>query len=119
MKTLLFAFVVLFVFTTYSQESKTFKFLQEKPPKKRNSFTPPKKLLNNDIWIRVSDTRFECVFLRLAVEYQNFEFVLYEMDGQKRELSRAIKYSTISSEIANNTLRSTPSFSSNISVVVQ
>ncbi len=53
----------------------------------------------------MSNIRFECDFLRLAVEYQNFEYVLFEMDEPKRELSRARSYNTIGEEIAINTFR--------------
>jgi hypothetical protein len=74
------------------------------------SFVPPAKLLNKEIWTRVSNTRFECNFLRLAVEYQNFEFVLFEMDGAKRELSRAPKYKILGEEIAMNTFRVSPNY---------
>jgi hypothetical protein len=90
-------------------------FAQVKPQKgnkiafsNNKSFTPPLKLLNKKIWERVSHTRFECHYLRLAVEYQDSEYVLYEMDGAKRELSRAREYSTIGREIAFNTFRVSP-----------
>jgi hypothetical protein len=68
------------------------------------TFVPPKKLQNKEIWTRVSNTRFECKFLRLAVEYENFEFILYEMDGKKRELCRASKYSILAHGIARSTV---------------
>ena len=99
----------------------TMSFAQVKPRQKGNktasysnnrAFTPPSKLLNKDIWERVSHTRFECHFLRLAVEYQDVEYVLYEMDEPKRELSRASDYRTIAKEIAINTIRDTPYFGS-------
>lgn len=69
------------------------------------SFTPNKKLLNKELWTRVSEVRFESDFLRLAVEWKNFEYQLLEMDKGKRVLAKSSKYSDIANSIINLTLR--------------
>ena len=74
------------------------------------AFSPNEKLLNKDIWQRVSVNRFECVFLRLAVELNNNEYLLFEMDGNKRLLIKNEEYSVISKAIASLTLRTCPYF---------
>ena len=110
MKNLVLISVFLCAFTSFSQESP----LIHKTNIADNamySFIPPLKLLNKEIWTRVADTRFECNFLRLAVEYQNNEYVLFEMDGNKLELSRASEYKTIGDEIALNTFSVSPNYS--------
>ena len=109
MKSLLLICVLLGTFTSFSQES-TAVHKSKIADAKMYSFIPPIKLLNKEIWTRVADTRFECEFLRLAVEYQNNEFVLFEMDGNKLELSRASEYKIIGDEIAVNTFSVSPGF---------
>lgn len=109
MKTLLLICVLLGTFASFSQESIAVHNAKIADAK-MYSFIPPVKLLNKEIWNRVADTRFECDFLRLAVEYQNNEFVLFEMDGNKLELSRASEYKTIGNEIAKNTFRVSPNY---------
>lgn len=71
-------------------------------------FLPNTKLLNKSIWHRVTANRFECEYLRLAVELRNKEYWLLEMDGKKRLLARHEKYSIISHVISKLTLRSPP-----------
>lgn len=110
MKTLFPICALLFAFSSFSQESIAV-HKAKIADAKMYSFIPPVKLLNKEIWNRVADTRFECDFLRLAVEYQNNEFVLYEMDGNKLELSRASEYKTIGDEIAINTFSVSPNYS--------
>ena len=110
MKNLLFIYLFLIAFTSFSQES-TFIHKTEIANNEAYSFIPPIKLLNKEIWSRVADTRFECNFLRLAVEYKNNEYVLYQMDGNKLELSRASDYKIIGDEIAMNTFSVSPGFS--------
>lgn len=72
------------------------------------AFQPPKSLQDKSRWKRISDVRFECGFLRLAVEYREFEYVLLEMDGDKRVLEKSPKYTDIAREISRLTLRSSP-----------
>jgi hypothetical protein len=72
------------------------------------AFSPNRKLLNAELWKRVSVNRFECGFLRLAVELKNYEYVLIEMDGNKRILAQDEQYSVISRAIVRLTLNSTP-----------
>lgn len=73
--------------------------------KMRKRFKPDRKLTNKNIWYRISLYRFECGFLRLAVEWQDKEYVLYEMDGAKRELARSKDYSDIEKVIVKLTLK--------------
>ena len=72
------------------------------------AFIPDTKLLNTSIWNRVTANRFECKFLRLAVELRNNEYWLLEMDGLKCLLARDKNYTVISHVITQLTLRSTP-----------
>ena len=72
------------------------------------AFSPNEKLLNTELWKRVSVNRFVCGFLRLAVELKNNEYVLLEMDGRKRILAQNRQYSGISNAIVRLTLNSTP-----------
>jgi len=110
MKNLLFICLFLIAFTSFSQES-TFIHKTKIANSEAYSFIPPIKLLNKEIWNRVANTRFECNFLRLAVEYKNNEYVLYQMDGNKLELSRASEYNILGNEIAMNTFSVSSGFS--------
>lgn len=110
MKNLLLICLLLCAFTSFSQES-TVIHKTKIANNEAYSFIPPTKLLNKEIWSRVANTRFECNFLRLAVEYQNSEYILYQMDGNKLELSRASEYKIIGEEIAMNTFSVSPAFS--------
>jgi hypothetical protein len=74
------------------------------------AFRPHTKLLNKQIWTRVSANRFECEFLRLAVELKNNEYWLLEMDGNKRLLARHENYYIIAHVIVHLTLREKPFF---------
>ena len=74
-------------------------------------FEPHRKLLDSERWKRVSPNRFECSFLRLAVELKNFKYYLIEMDGKKKTLIAHKNYGIISKAIIQLTLRSTPNFS--------
>lgn len=74
------------------------------------AFQPDVKLLNTEIWNRVTAYRFECEFLRLAVELKNNEYWLLEMDGNKRLLARHEHYWFISRVIVNLTLRRSPNW---------
>jgi len=112
MKNLLFLCAILYATSSFSQEIKHPKTSKKNEVKQAYSFLPPAKLLNKEIWTRVSNTRFECNYLRLAVEYQNFEYILLEMDGEKRELTRAPKYKIIGEKIAMNTFMVPPNYSS-------
>lgn len=71
----------------------------------KGSFAPNDKLLIQEIWKRVDEYRFECEFLRLAVEYRNQEYLLIEMDGNHRILARDVHYSVISDRILELTLK--------------
>ena len=108
MKHLLIVCALAYTTNSFSQKPNNSKLLKDLVREEAYTFVPSKELLNKGIWNRVSNTRFECNFLRLAVEYQDFEYVLYEMDEPKRELSRASKYHIIANEIVTNTLRSSP-----------
>jgi hypothetical protein len=110
MKKLLFMCVIMYATSSFSQKSDVSKLTNDIVKKDAYTFVPPIKLLNKDLWNRVSNTRFECSFLRLAVEYQDFEYVLYEMDEPKRELSRSPEYRIIGQEIGLNTVRRSPNF---------
>ncbi len=77
---------------------------------KSSVFVPHPNLLNMSLWKRVSEYRFECEYLRLAVEFKDHTYVLIEMDGDKRILARSIYYERISNKIKELTLRSQPSF---------
>jgi hypothetical protein len=74
------------------------------------AYCPDEKLLNKDIWQRVSVNRFACAFLRLAVELKNNEYLLFEMDGNKRLLIKHEEFSVISKAIVSLTLRTCPLF---------
>ena len=78
------------------------------------AFQPDVKLLNKSIWNRVSANRFECEYLRLAVELRNNEYWLLEMDGDRRLLARHKQYSIISNVIVQLTLRSSPNIFDNM-----
>ena len=77
---------------------------------KSSVFVPHPRLLNTRLWKRVSEYRFECEYLRLAVEFNNHTYVLIEMDGDKRILARSIDYIIISNKIKELTLRNSPHF---------
>ena len=110
--TLLLFLVTLNVVTQESPEQiKNFKNTKSNRKHTLEAFSPDKRLLNEEIWQRVSVNRFECDFLRLAVELSGNEYLLYEMDGNKRLLIRHEQYSMISKAIAKLTLRtSSPYF---------
>ena len=63
------------------------------------SFEPDRKLLNEDIWTRVCFYRFECKALQLAVEWENHEYVLMELNGGGCILARDKKYANIARAI--------------------
>ena len=77
---------------------------------KSSVFVPHPYLLNTSLWKRVSEYRFECEYLRLAVEFKDHTYVLIEMDGDKRILARSIDYLRISNKIKELTLRNSPHF---------
>ena len=96
----------------YCQDS--IKQLQDKASKVEpnyasGSFVPHSNLLNNDLWKRVSEFRFECEYLRLAVEFRDHSYLLLEMDGEKRILAKSINYNVISGKIIELTLNPRPS----------
>ena len=72
------------------------------------SFVPHPRLLDQTRWTRVSTYRFECEFLRLAVEFKDHSYVLMEMDGEKRILARSIDYNQITNRIIELTIRPRP-----------
>lgn len=76
------------------------------------AFVPHLNLLNEEIWTRVSAYRFECEFLRLAVEFRDHNYVLVEMDGEQRELAKSINYELIKNKIVELTLNTRPEFES-------
>lgn len=110
MKHLIIVCAIAYTTNSFSQKPNDYKLLKDLVKEEAYTFVPPIKLLNTDLWTRVSNTRFECNFLRLAVEYQDFEYVLYEMDEPKRELSRSPEYRVIGQEIGLNTVRRSPNF---------
>lgn len=74
------------------------------------NFVPHPRLLQEHRWTRVSTYRFECPFLRLAVEFKDHNYVLMEMDGEKRVLAKNINYEIITRKIMELTLNSQPNF---------
>lgn len=74
------------------------------------AFVPHPNLLNEELWTRVSAYRFECEFLRLAVEFRDHNYVLVEMDGEQRELAKSIDYELIKNKIVELTLNTRPKF---------
>ena len=76
------------------------------------AFVPHPNLLNEELWTRVSAYRFECEFLRLAVEFRDHNYVLVEMDGEQRELAKSINYELIKNKIVELTLNTRPEFES-------
>ena len=68
-------------------------------------FEPDRKLLNQDIWTRICVYRFESAFLRLVVVWNGREYLLKEMDGEKRILAKNKKYPKISQTIIQLTLK--------------
>ena len=71
-------------------------------------FVPHPRLLDTERWTRVSTYRFECEFLRLAVEFRDHSYILLEMDGEHRVLARSIDYNKISQRIIELTLNPRP-----------
>lgn len=112
MKKLITILLILVGLSSFSQE--TLKQVNDSTNTTSNvnndieAFRPNEKLLNKQIWQRVAANRFECKFLRLAVELKNNEYLLLEMDGNKRLLARHEQYSIISGYIVNLTLRPSP-----------
>lgn len=102
--------LVMIVSITHIQAQKSSKFLAKLEASSTESttkvvFTPNEKLLIPEIWNRVSEYRFECEFLRLAVEYKDHEYYLIEMDGNQRVLAQDVHYSVISDRIIQLTLK--------------
>ena len=112
MKTFIKLFLILVALNSFSQERLDKVCDTTLTKLKVNSdieaFIPDAKLLNTSIWNRVTANRFECKFLRLAVELRNNEYWLLEMDGLKCLLARDKNYMVISHVITQLTLRSTP-----------
>ncbi len=67
-------------------------------------FQPVKNLFDESRWTRVSANRFECRFLRLAVELKDFQYHLIQMDGDKKTLISHESYKVITKVIINLTL---------------
>jgi len=85
--------------------SDNFKIVEKKiKSEKKNRFIPHLNLGQKMIWERVSMYRFECPYLRLAVEWQEKEYVLVEMDGDKKELARFTDFKDIKLVIMKLTL---------------
>jgi hypothetical protein len=103
MKLLLTLLLFLGTFNIVSQEStekaNRSKSITSNLNNEIEAFSPDKRLLNEDIWQRVSVNRFECKLLRLAVELGNDEYLLMEMDGNKRLLFKHKQYSSVSKAI--------------------
>ena len=114
MKKVIRLFLILIVLSSVSQErleqfndTTTTKF---NTSKEIEAFQPDVRLLNTSIWNRVTANRFECDFLRLAVELRTNEYWLLEMDNQKRLLAHHENYAVISQVITRLTLRSSPNW---------
>ena len=71
----------------------------------KKRFKPDLRLTNKNLWTKVSLYRFECEFLRLAVELHEKEYVLVEMDGGNKELARSKDFSVIKRVIDKLTLK--------------
>lgn len=109
MKKALFLIIVMFFSINMFAQQSTNKNIQKEHrctyKGYDESFVPDSKLLNQEVWSRVCEYRFECKVLRLAVEWENHEYNLLEMDGGKRLLARDKKFSNISKVITNLTLK--------------
>lgn len=75
------------------------------------AFAPARPLLNKQLWNRVTVNRFECPFLRLAVELKDMHYILMEMDGDKRIIIKNPHYDVITKAIMKLTLNSRPNLS--------
>lgn len=85
--------------------SDNFKEIEKKiESERKNRFSPHSKLAQKRLWKRVSMYRFECAYLRLAVEWQEKKYVLVEMDGGKKELAWSADYKDIQLVITRLTL---------------
>jgi hypothetical protein len=72
---------------------------------KKNRFTPNDDLQNKTIWKRVALHRFECNYLKLAIEFDDPDYVLYAMNGPKEALFQSVDFALIRQKITNLTLR--------------
>jgi hypothetical protein len=114
MKTVIVIILLLFLsLSVTSQDTDSLKTkaeIQKEISISTYSFIPDKRLLNKYIWKRVSEYRFECAFLKLAVEFDKHthDYVLLEMEGGKREIFRDIHYELVSQVICRLTLNITP-----------
>jgi len=68
----------------------------------------PRKLKNQRIWKHVAENRFECPFLKLAVEWDGVKYQLIETEEEGRILFANSDYSLISNKIVELTLNSSP-----------
>jgi len=116
MKEICIVFLLLYCVVSYTQEAYVIadnslfsNSVKEFVP---NVYTRdwPRKLKNQRIWKHVAENRFECPFLKLAVEWDGVNYHLIETEGGKRILCTNYKYSMISSKIVELTLNSTPNF---------
>lgn len=107
---LIFFFTILPLWSQFDERPEDYLEEQADTIYKSFVFVPHPYLLNKSLWKRVSDYRFECEYLRLAVEFKDHTYVLIEMDGDNRILARSIYYERISNKITELTLRSSPSF---------
>lgn len=96
--------LILFYLFAYSVSAQNIENDTINKPIEVQEFQPDQKLLDARIWNRVSPNRFECSFLRLAVELRDFKYHLIEMDGNKRNLISSMNYKDISNAIVNLTL---------------
>ena len=69
---------------------------------------PNNNLSDNLVWKRVSEYRYECEFLRFAVEYKSNAYALYELDEPKRLLVKSESYKDITREIVKLTININP-----------
>lgn len=116
MKKICIIFTLLYCAASYSQETDAIadnslfaNSIKEFVP---NIYTRdwPRKLKNQSIWRHVAENRFECPFLKLAVEWDGVNYHLIETEGGKRIMCTNSNYSSISSKIVELTLNSTPNF---------
>jgi len=114
MKNICIVFSLLYCVVSYTQETEAIAD-NSVSVLSVNEFVPnvytrdwPRKLKNQRIWKHVAENRFECPFLKLAVEWDGVNYHLMETEGGKRILCTNSNYSMISSKIVELTLNSSP-----------
>ena len=69
------------------------------------SGSPSPELTSSDLWKKVSDNRYECDFLKLAIEWYGGDYLLVEMEGDERIIAKSRDYSKIQDLVVRLTLK--------------